>query len=61
MHLQRPLFSFKNPKSESLIISHTSNIENEWPNYNEYVIAMKEEEWDENNIREFIKLIEKHK
>jgi hypothetical protein len=32
------------------------NIKNEWPNFNEHVIAVEEEEWDESNIREFTKL-----
>ena len=34
--------------------------ENEWPNFKEHIIAVEEEEGDENSIREFTKLIEQH-
>jgi len=57
MHLHRTLFAFKNPESGSSITPHIPCTKNEWPNFNDYIIAMKEEEWNENNIREFIKLI----
>jgi len=41
-------------------ILSTPYTENEWPNFNKYVVIMEEEERDENNIRGFIKLIEQH-
>jgi hypothetical protein len=44
-------FCFKNPKSGSSTTSHTLNTKNEWLNYNNYVVAMEEKEWDEKNIR----------
>jgi hypothetical protein len=47
-----------NPESGSPTTSHTLNIKNKWPNLNEHVIAMEEEEWDESNISEFTKLVE---
>ena len=53
-------FYFRNPKSGSPITSYTPCTENEWPNFNEYVVVVEEKEWDENNIKEFIKLIEQH-
>jgi len=34
--------------------------ENERSNFKEYIVVVEEEEWDENNIREFIKLIKQH-
>ena len=58
VHLHITLFAFKNPKSGSSTISHTLSTKNEWPTYNKYVVAMKEKEWDETNIRKFINLIE---
>ncbi|XP_061979625.1 uncharacterized protein LOC133700079 [Populus nigra] len=48
------------PESGSSTTSHTLNIKNEWPNFNEHVIAVEEEEWDESNIRELAKLVEQH-
>ena len=44
--LHQTLFAFKNPESGSSITSHTFNINNEWPNFNEHVITMEEEKWD---------------
>ena len=60
MHLHQTLSAFRNPKSISSATSHIFNIKNEWPNFNEHVIIMEEEEWDESNIREFTKLMEQH-
>jgi hypothetical protein len=60
VHLHQTLFAFRVPESESSTTSHTLNIENEWPNFNEHVITMEEEEWDEINVREFTKLVEQH-
>jgi hypothetical protein len=59
-HLHQTPSAFRNPESGSSIISHTLNIKNEWPNFNEHVIAVEEEEWDESNIRELAKLVEQH-
>ena len=33
---------------------------NEWPNFKEYILVVEEEEWEENNIRKFTKLIDQH-
>jgi hypothetical protein len=55
--LHKTFFAFKNPESGSSTTSHTFNIQNEWPNFNEHVIMMEEKEWDESNIREFTKLV----
>jgi hypothetical protein len=60
MHLHRTLSIFKNPESRSSTTSYTLSIKNEWPNFNEHVIAIEEEEWDESNIKEFSKLVEQH-
>ena len=57
--LHQTFSPFRNPENESSI-SHTFSIKNEWANFNEHVIMMEEEEWDESNIREFTKLVEQH-
>jgi hypothetical protein len=54
------LSAFKNPESGSSTTTPALYTENEWPNFKEYIVAVKEEEWDENNIREFTKLIKQH-
>ena len=54
------LSAFRNPESGSSTTSHTLSIENEWPNFNEHVITMEGEEWDESNVKEFTKLVEQH-
>ncbi|XP_073263350.1 uncharacterized protein [Populus alba] len=46
------------PRSGSSITTPTLYIENEWPNFKEYIVVVEEEECDKNNIREFTKLIE---
>jgi len=51
-------FAFINSKSESSTNPQTYCTGNEWPDYDKYVIAMKEEEWEEDYIREFPKLVE---
>jgi hypothetical protein len=58
MHLYHTFPAFRNPESGSPTTSHTLSIKNKWPNLNEHVIAMEEEEWDESNISEFTKLVE---
>jgi len=60
MHLHQTLSAFRNSESGSSTTSYTLSIKNEWPNFNEHVITMEEEEWDESNIREFTKLVEQH-
>jgi hypothetical protein len=55
------LSTFRNPESKFSKTTPAFNIENEWSNFKEYIIGVEEEEWDENNIREFIKLIGQHK
>ena len=47
------LSAFRNPESGSSTTTPALHIENEWPNFKEYIVAVEEEEWDENNIREF--------
>ena len=59
MHLRWTPFAFRNPKSGSFTTPHTPCTKNEWSNFNKYVVVV-EEERDENNIREFIKLIEQY-
>jgi len=58
--LHQTLFAFRNPESESSTTSHTFSMKNEWPNFNEHVITMEEEKWDESSIREFKKLVQQH-
>ena len=58
MHLHQTLPAFRNPESRSPTTSHKFSIKNKWSNLNEHVIAMEEEEWDESNISEFIRLVE---
>lgn len=58
MHLHRNIFTFRNFENESSKILNTPYTENEWQNFNKYVVIMEEEEErDENNIKEFIILI----
>ena len=58
MHLHQTLPTFRNSESGSPTTSYTLGIKNKWPNLNEHVIAMKEEEWDESNTSEFTRLVE---
>ena len=55
---EAPVVFKMNPESGSPTTSHTFSIKNKWPNLNEHVIAMEEEEWDESNISEFTRLVE---
>jgi len=34
---------------------------NEWPNFDEYTIAIIENEWEEDDVKEFTKLLEQSK
>ena len=52
--------AFRNPESGSSTTTPTLYIENEWPNFKEYIVAVEDEEWEEENIWEFTKLIEQH-
>ena len=54
-YLHWTLLAFRKPESRSSITTYTKN---EWLNHNKYVVAMEKEEGDENNIKEFIKLME---
>ena len=54
------LSAFRNPESGSSTTTPALYIENEWPNFKEYIVVVEEKEWDEKNNREFIKLIEHH-
>ena len=49
---------FRNSESESSINPQTCCIENEWPNFDKDVIAMDEEEWNKNDMKEFTRQIE---
>jgi len=50
------LSTFRNPKSESSKTKPALYTKNEWTNFKEYIVVVEEEKWDENNIREFIKI-----
>jgi hypothetical protein len=54
------LSAFRNPESGSSTTTHALYTENEWPNFKEYIVVVEEEKWDENNIRELIKLIKQN-
>jgi hypothetical protein len=54
------LSTFRNLESRSSTITLALYTENEWLNFKEYIVVVEEEEWDENNIREFTKLIKQH-
>ena len=54
------LSAFRNPESGSSTTTPALYIENEWPNFKEYIVAVEDEEWEEKNIGEFTKLIEQH-
>ena len=54
------LSAFKNPKRGTSTTTPALYTENEWPDFNESIIVVEEEEKDENSIREFTKLIEQH-
>ena len=54
------LSTFRNLESRSSTITPALYTENEWLNFKEYIVAVEEEEQDENNIREFTKLIKQH-
>ena len=64
MHFQKFILMFLHItfrfQSGSFITTPALYTENEWPNFKEYILVVEEEEWEENNIREFIKLIEQH-
>ena len=45
--------AFRNPESGSSTTTPALYIENEWPNFKEYIVAVEDEEWEEKNIGEF--------
>ncbi|XP_073267151.1 uncharacterized protein [Populus alba] len=47
----------KNLESGSSTTAPALYIENEWTNFKEYIVVVEDEEWEEKNIWEFIKLI----
>ena len=51
---------FRNPESGSSTTTPALYIENEWPKFKEYIVAVEDEEWEEENVWEFTKLIEQH-
>ena len=57
---EAPLVFRMNPESGTSTTPLALYTENEWPNFKEHIIAVEEEEGDENSIREFTKLIEQH-
>jgi hypothetical protein len=44
-------------KSESSIKSQ-AHYTIEWQNFGEYIIAMTKNEWEENDVKEFVKVLE---
>ena len=54
------LSAFRSPESGTSTTTPVLYTENEWPDFNEFIIAVEEEEKDESSIREFTKLIEQH-
>jgi hypothetical protein len=44
VHLHRNIFTFRNFENESSKILNTPYTENEWQNFNKYVVIMEEEE-----------------
>jgi hypothetical protein len=46
--------TFKFPKSRSSTKSRAHYIKNEWPNLNEDTIAMEENEWEADDVKEFM-------
>ncbi|XP_061945039.1 uncharacterized protein LOC133669048 [Populus nigra] len=55
---EAPVVFKKNPENESSINPQTYCIENEWPNFDKDVIAMDEEEWNEDDMKEFTRRVE---
>ncbi|XP_073261622.1 uncharacterized protein [Populus alba] len=53
LHFQRPPM---NPESGSSTTTPALYIENEWPKFKEYIVAVEDEEWEEENIWEFKKI-----
>ena len=51
---------FRNSERGSSTTTPALYIENEWPNFKEYIVAVEDEEWEEKNIWDFTKLIEQH-
>jgi len=45
-------------ESGSSIKSRAYFTENEWPNFDDYTIAMEENEWGEDDVKESTKLVE---
>jgi hypothetical protein len=54
-------FTFKKSENGSSIKSQAHHIENKWPNFDEYIIAREENEWEEDDVKEFAKLVEQSK
>ena len=50
--------AFRKSESGSSTKSRAHFTENEWPNFDDYTIAMEENEWEENDVKEFAKLVE---
>jgi hypothetical protein len=47
----------RNLKNASSIKSRAHYTENELPNFDEYIIAMEANEWEEDDVKEFAKLV----
>jgi len=54
-------FTFRKSENGSSIKSQAHHIENKWPNFDEYIIAREENEWEEDDVKEFAKLVEQSK
>jgi hypothetical protein len=50
--------TFKKLESGSSMKLRARYTENEWLNFDEYTITMKENEWEEYDIKEFARLVE---
>jgi hypothetical protein len=72
MHFQKKIYLFIFAKYTLTLkhISHLGNLKSEssiksqahytieWQNFGEYIIAMTKNEWEENDVKEFVKLLE---
>jgi hypothetical protein len=56
-HTETPS-TFKKLESGSSMKLRARYTENEWLNFDEYTITMKENEWEEYDIKEFARLVE---
>jgi hypothetical protein len=53
--------TFRKSENRSSIKSLACYTENEWPNFNEYTITMKGNEWEKDDVKEFARLVKQSK